>query len=121
MSHQQHFIVSGFNNLRVYCKINKLMRYGSNDISYTISFGSKRNFCFIAAIKSEIPNVCYIDRVEYNTACVIDGSLREKGGTVELVKLALWTIKQLFPQVTKFTLIDDLYIYIVLRIQRRQN
>jgi hypothetical protein len=107
----QKLIISGFNGLRIYCKISSSPVYGREEKNYTISFGGKSEFCFIAAIKVDKPHICYIDRVEYNAACVVDGSLKERGGTAELVKLALWTIVSKFPDVTTFTFKDDSYVH----------
>ena len=111
MSQLETFVVKGFNNLRIYCKISAMSSYGKTEKNYTISFGGKNVFCFTAAISADTPHICYIDRVEYNNACVTDGSLRERGNTTQLVRLALWTIVTKFPRVTTITLIDDSYIY----------
>jgi hypothetical protein len=111
MQQPQKFIVSGFNGLRVYCKITSTPGYNTSEKNHTISFGGKNFFCLVAMIKASMPTECYIDRVEYNSSCVVNGSLREKGSTAELVKLALWTIVSKFPQVTTLTLTDDSYIY----------
>jgi hypothetical protein len=109
MQQPQKFIVSGFNGLRVYCKITSFTKYGASEPNYSISFGGKNTFCFTSSIEN--PEICYIDRVEYNAPCVVNGELKERGGTVELVKLALWTIMQKFPQIKKFTFKDNSYIY----------
>jgi hypothetical protein len=111
MSQPEKFIVQGFNSLRIYCKITPTETYGKSEKNYTISFGGKDVFCFTAAIKADNPTICYIDRVEYNNACAVDGTLKERGNTVQLVRLALWTIVTKFPQVSTVTLIDDSYIY----------
>jgi hypothetical protein len=106
----QKYIVSGFNGLRIYCKETSTPVYNSEEKNHTISFGGKSNFCFTAIILATNPASCYIDRVEYNAACAVDGSLREKGNTVQLVQLALWTIVSKFPNVERFTLFDDSYL-----------
>lgn len=128
MSQLERFIVKGFNGLQIYCKITPSEAYGRKDKNYTISFGGANVFCFTAAIRAATPTICYIDRVEYNNACVVNGTLRERGNTVQslpleeilvltqvsvvqLVRLALWTIVTKFPNVLTFTLFDDSYIY----------
>lgn len=97
--------VKGY-SMDIYCKVSKFPQYGGG-FKNTISFGGKNSFCLVSKISDDKPSVCYIDRVERNSACVIDGTLEEKGGTEILVKIALWTIKQLFPEVKRFTLQDD--------------
>lgn len=108
---RQQFIVSGFNGPYIYCKISSFTAYGKTEPSYSISFGGKSDFCFTSSIDKRSPDICYIDRIEYNGCCVVDGTLNERGGTIALVKLALWTIIHLFPNVRKFTLKDNSYIY----------
>lgn len=110
MNIPQKYIVSGFNGLRIYCKITSTPVYNSEEKNHTISFGGRSNFCVTAIILAKSPHTCYIDRVEYNSACAIDGSLREKGNTIQLVQLALWTIVSTFPRVERFTLFDDSYL-----------
>jgi hypothetical protein len=63
------------------------------------------------AIPSIDSTTGYIDRIEYNEACVYNGQLEEKGGMESLVVSALWTCKQLFPSLTHLTLQDDSHIY----------
>jgi len=92
-----------------YCKVQTILQYNSNPM-YTISFGSKTEFCVTIAIK--LDTVAYIDRVEYNELCVKDGVLPD-GGTSTIVSVALWTIKQLFPRIETFTLTDDSYLYCI--------
>lgn len=111
MEPPQKFIVSGFNGFRIYCKITSTPGYNTPEKNHTISFGGKNFFCLVATIKAATPTQCYIDRVEYNASCAVDGTLRERGDTVQLVKLALWTIVSKFPRINVFTLIDDSYIY----------
>jgi hypothetical protein len=99
--------INGY-GLRMYCKVTE---YGINTEAYksTISFGTGiKKFCLIAAYFKQKPNEIYIDRVEKKDVCTIGkplGSFEE--GTVKLVKVALWTMKNMYPAVVKFTLRDD--------------
>jgi hypothetical protein len=93
------------------CSISTSQEYGATDLNYYISIGGKSTYCFTAIIKAKAPTHVYIDRVEYNEACVENGTLQERGGTSKLVLLSLWTITQLFPEITQFDLIDDSNIY----------
>jgi hypothetical protein len=102
------YAVNGFGN-SFYCKVTELDARGS--VFYSFAFGGKDTFCFIAAMDPNKDYIPYIDRVEYNESCVKEGSLDEVGGTAQLVKCALWTMKTLFPHITKFKLLDDSYIY----------
>lgn len=115
-------------DMDIYCKLTIFKNYTGDNI-YTISFGGKNEFgfseaktlqgisepdtefCLISKIHSTKPNICYIVNIERNSACVINGTLEEKGGTEVFIKLALWTIHTLFPDVTTFTLTDDSHIY----------
>lgn len=100
------FTVKGHDK-EFYCKVQTILQYNANPM-YTISFGSKTEFCVTIAIK--LDTVAYIDRVEYNELCVKDGVLPD-GGTASIVSVALWTIKKLFPSIETFTLTDDSYLY----------
>ena len=91
-----------------YCKITKMVIRDQTMI--TVSFGGSHTFCFIAVMDSTKQFIPYIDRVEYEEGCVKDGVLEEYGGTVALVKCALWTILHLFPDIPRFTLTDDSHI-----------
>ena len=77
---------------------------------YTISFGGKNNFCFIASINPKKPFEVYIVNIEYNESCLKDNKLDERGGIVKLVRIALWTIKSMFPTIKHFTLNDSSHI-----------
>jgi len=90
-----------------YCKITK---YTVRNC-YTIMFGGKDVFCFSASLKEGNTPVPYIDRIEYREQCIKSGIIDELGGTVKLVKCALWTLKFLLPKLSHFTLIDDSHIY----------
>jgi hypothetical protein len=95
-------------DIEFYCKISEVISdYGT---SYTFSFGGANDYCFIASMKSP-KNIPYIDRIEYGEKCIKDGVL-SSGGTVKLVKAALWTMKHLFKHhITRFELQDESYIY----------
>lgn len=90
-----------------YCKVVETIIHET--ASYSFMFGGKKSYCFIAAMDSDNNYQPYIDRVEYEDNCMMQGDI--KGNTVSLVKAALWTMKRLFSDITKFTLIDDSYIY----------
>ena len=78
-----------------------------------MSFGTgMKKFCFVANYKQSKPYEIYIDRVERNDLCVINDLLGNyDDGTTKLCKIALWTMKQLYPHVTNFCLHDDSQIY----------
>ena len=89
-----------------YCKIIEYDIRG--DLSYSISFGGLKNYCFLASIvhsKTDIKP--HIDRVEFDERCVKEGIMHS---TTDLVKAALWTIKQLIPSFDKITLMDDSHL-----------
>ena len=87
-----------------YCKVSN---YGEN---YTISIGGKRGYCFVVSIKKH-SDKAYIDRVEYNEACVKDGKLEENGGMYKLICGGLYFIKETFSNIKIITLKDDSHIY----------
>jgi hypothetical protein len=78
--------------------------------TYTFSFGGTNDYCFIASMSSP-DYIPYIDRVEYGEKCIKTAILSKSGGTVKLVKTALWTMFKLFPHITHFNLQDESYIY----------
>ncbi len=90
------------NNVEYYLKVVELISDFST--SYTFSFGSTDSYCFVATMNNA--TTPYIDRIEYNQACVRNGEMI----TTDLVKTALWTMKLLIPRITHFTLIDDAHI-----------
>lgn len=95
--------------LEFYCKVLEVV--SDYNTSYTFSFGGKNDYCFIASMTSP-KYIPYIDRIEYGEKCIKDGSLTKSGGTVKLVKAALWTMKHLFaPHIKRFELQDESYIY----------
>ncbi len=103
--------ISGY-NMKLYCKITE---YGIDTDYYkcTMSFGSGfRKFCLIASYSKQKPYEIYIDRIEKKDLCIINDKLSNFiDGTVKLVKIALWTMKQMYPHVKKYTLKDDSQIY----------
>ena len=103
MDPPKKYIIKSFNKT-FYCKISN---YNEN---YTISVGGKKDYCFIVSIKKDSPNEAYIDRVDYNEACVKDGSLEENGGMYKLISSGLYFIKENFPNVQKITLMDDSHV-----------
>jgi hypothetical protein len=105
------YILTGY-NLKLYVKLTE-SNVGKSDYMCVLSFGTgMKKFCLTALYKNINPTEIYIDRVQNNDLCVIDGKLRDyEKGTVKLVKIALYTIKQLFPDVTKLSLHDDSQIY----------
>ncbi len=108
MSQVKKFVISGFGK-KYYAKLTVTLK-GDNPL-YTFSLGGKNKYCITIALKPETPEDGYIDNMEYNKACVKDGSLEHRQGTAHLGITALWTFHKLFPQVKRFTLIDDSHIY----------
>jgi hypothetical protein len=100
----QKFIVKAFRK-SFYCKVSKLGE------AVTLSFGGKNTYCISMSLNLKTPVEAYLDRVEYDEACVKDGSLVHKDGTIHMLKAALATLKYLFPDVKIITLIDDSHIY----------
>jgi hypothetical protein len=98
-------------DIHIYCKLSEAFKDTSNYIC-TISFGSKHNqFCLTALYKQTNPKEIYIDRVQHNDQCVVDGSLQDfKNGTIKIVSTALWFMKNHFKEVERFTLNDDSHI-----------
>jgi hypothetical protein len=109
-------ILSGYtitgNGLRLYCKI---IEYGINTDNYkcTMLFGTgMRKFCLTASYNKKNQYEIYIDRVEKQDICILDSRLSNVGdGTAKLVKIALWTMKQLYPHVKQYTFIDTSQIH----------
>jgi len=105
------YTVSGF-DLRLYCKVTE-MGIDTPDYKCILSFGTgMKRFCLTAMYDKQKPTELYIDRVENNDLCVVDGKLSNYDkGTVKLVKTALCVINELFPEVTTLTLHDASQIY----------
>ncbi len=109
-------IISGYdirgNGLHLYCKI---IEYGIDTDYYkcTMLFGTgMRKFCLTASYDKKNPYEIYIDRVEKHDVCILDGRLSNVGdGTAKLVKIALWTMKQLYPHVKQYTFKDTSQIH----------
>ena len=98
-------------NTKYYCKVieHRLRTFAS----YTFQFGGKDSYCFTASMDKEHNFQPYIDRIEYKENCIKAGHLAKQGGTIHLVKAALFTMKVLFNHIQQFNLIDDSYIYCI--------
>jgi hypothetical protein len=94
-------------NKKYYCKVTK---YPGSE-NKTFSFGGANYYCVIIAVKEQTSQMGYLDRMEYNRACVKDGKLEHKEGTAQLGIAALWTFHTLFPEVKTLTLTDDSHIH----------
>lgn len=105
------YIVTGY-DIKVYCKLTET-NIGESNYKCVISFGTgMKKWCVTALYDNKKPTEIYIDRIENNDLCLIEGKLREyEKGTIKLVKISLYTIKQLFPDITKINLHDDSQIY----------
>ena len=103
--------ISGF-GFELYCKITEYAK-GTENYRSTMSFGAgMKKYCVIASYSNQKPSEIYIDRIERKELCILKGFLSNfEEGTVKIVKIALWTMKQLYPNVTRFTLKDDSQIY----------
>ena len=108
MGHVKKFIVCAYRK-KFYAKLTDTIDKGRH--LYTFSLGGKHKYCITIALKPDAPEDGYIDTMEYNKACVKDGTLEHREGTSHLGKTALWVFHSLFPQVKRFTLIDDSHIY----------
>jgi hypothetical protein len=97
-------------NKEFYCIVKAIKKY-NNTVFATISFGVNNKYCVIININNVKDTIGYIDRVEYNKLCVLDGSLERTSGTPQFVSACLYTIKLLFPRITILTLKDDSKIY----------
>ena len=104
-----YYSVYGFEK-QFYCKVTPIVNY-NRSVSYTVSFGGKDTYCMIIAIDSNVSTEAYIDRVEYNEACIKEGVLEETGGTYKLVKSALWSVILIFPLIQCFRFKDNSYLY----------
>ncbi len=80
---------------------------GGNKI--TASLGGPTKMCIVIAIQPNKP-VAYIDRVEYDSQCSLNGIHKRQNGTFDLVRTALWIVHTRFPHITVFTLKDDSHI-----------
>lgn len=109
-------VISGYKikgyDLNFYCKITEWYINTPNYVC-TMSFGTgMKKFCLTASYKYTDPYKIYIDSVQKDDLCNIDGQLTKYDeGIVKLVKISLWTMKLLYPHVTKYTLIDHSHIY----------
>lgn len=98
-------------DIHIYCKLSEISKTTPGYICF-ISFGSKnRQFCLTAMYKASNPSEIYIDRVQHNDQCMVNGSLKDfKNGTVKIVSTALWFMKNHFKEVKRFTIHDDSHI-----------
>lgn len=75
----------------------------------TASLGGPNQKCVVIAIDSSKQDA-YIDRVDYDSHCAMNGTLKRQNGTIDLVDTALWIVRTRFPHITKITLKDDSHI-----------
>ena len=88
-----------------YCKVVEFSARGS--ITYNIAVGSPDTYCLLISMKPSNGYIPYIDRVEYNEGCALDGNL---SSIEDLTKAALYATLFLFPHIHHFTLMDDSHI-----------
>lgn len=97
--------------LEINCKITVNERFpligDEIPVSYSFGTGMKR-FCMTASNRK--PREIYIDRVERNNLCVKSGLIDDEG-TSKIVLLGLYFMKTRTPQLKRFTLQDDSYLY----------
>ncbi len=103
------FLVKAFDK-SFYCKVSPFQNYNKT-ISAIVSFGGKDQYCVVIALKDITKDTGYIDHVEYNKACVKDGSLVPNKGLSDLVNTCLYTLSKQFPNITTLYLTDDSHIY----------
>jgi hypothetical protein len=105
------YTITGY-NINTYCKITE-SAINTPDYKCVLSFGGgMKKFCLVALYDAHKPDEIYIDRVENNDLCVIEGKLHNyEKGTIKLVKIALYVIKYFFPNIKKLTLNDNSQIY----------
>lgn len=97
-------------NTSYYCKVSPLKNYDET-VSATVSFGGKDQYCIVIALDNIKKTTGYIDRVEYNKACVKDGSLLQNKGLFEHINTCLYTFSKHFPDITTLYVTDDSHIY----------
>lgn len=104
--------IRGF-DINMYCKITEYGDPELNNYKCTMSFGTGfKKFCLIASYSQDKQNEIYIDRIQKKDICIINNKLSNiDQGTIKFVKVALWTIKLLYPHVRKYTLKDDSQVY----------
>jgi hypothetical protein len=88
-----------------YCKVVEFSARGS--VTYNVAVGGPDTFCFLISMKPSNGYIPYIDRVEYNDGCALDGNL---SSIEDLTKAALHATLFLFPHIQHFTLMDDSHI-----------
>lgn len=104
--------VAGYDNIFI-CKIEKLINPYSDIASYTLTFGGPDKFCATISMRSDTPHMAYIDYVEYDEKCAKAHILEVHQGTYKLMSTFLHFTSHLFPEIRRFTLIDDSHIYCV--------
>jgi len=100
------YLVKAYNK-QFYCKII----YYKASSAVTFLFGGKTEYCIVISIRDTIRTDAYIDRIEYNVACVKDGRLEHRPGTIDLVNAGLLTFHRFFPDIKQLTFKDDSHIY----------
>lgn len=99
--------------IRIYCKITEYNIYNLKEYKCSFSFGGSRaKFCMTASYKYINPTQIYIDRVEHNDLCILDGGLSSiSEGTAKLVKIGLYAIHVMMPRVKEFTVNDTSHFF----------
>jgi hypothetical protein len=101
------YLVTGY-DIKMYCKTTETNK-GQPNYKCVLSFGGgMKKFCLTAIFDNKKPDEMYIDHVDNNDLCTIGTKLKAyEKGTIKIVKIALYVIKHLFPDVNKLTLFDD--------------
>lgn len=102
--------INGY-DVHTYCKTNEI---GKKDkYICSIFFGTAmKKFCITAKYTHMKPDEIYIDRIEQHNECILNTSLEKVlSGTIKLVKLCLFTLKTMFPNVKYYRFMDDSKIY----------
>ena len=102
----KHYLITAWDK-KFHCKFTSFV--SQTGISYTIAVGGKAKYV-IFAIK-ENASQAYIDRIEYDQACVMNGKLEHQPGTQQLVSASLWAVPTLLTQIREFTLTDDSHVF----------
>jgi hypothetical protein len=109
MSYTYGYNIYGY-DINIFCKITE-QNIEKDNYKCIMSFGNKNTFCLTAIYNATNPYEIYIDNINYNDKCVINGTLAESGGIEKLVKIALWHMTKIYPHVLKYTFMDDSHIY----------
>jgi len=89
-----------------YCKV---LLYTAGAVTFL--FGGKTAYCMSVSVKNDTVTDAYIDRIEYNIACVKDGTLEHKRGTSDMINAGLLTFHMLFPSIKRLIFTDDSHIH----------